>query len=91
MFIQLDEAIQLRAKTILAKYPRLVGELKQRTAADTFVIATACERKLTVVTEENYTDNIVRPRIPTVCNDADFKCECIKLIKLIQREQWVMG
>jgi Domain of unknown function (DUF4411) len=73
------------------KYPRLVGQLKQRTAADTFVIATAIERKLIVVTEENYTDNANRPQIPTVCDDAEFKCECIKVIGLIKREKWVIG
>lgn len=91
MFIPLDEAIQLRAKAVLVKYPRLVGQLKQRTAADTFVIAAAVERSLIVVTEESYTDSVDRPRIPTVCADPEFKCECIKLLGLIQREKWVIG
>jgi len=91
MFIPINELIQLRAKAVLAKYPGLVGQLKDRTAADPFVIAAAIDRSLIVVTEENYTDSADRPRIPTVCADPDFACDRIKLLGLIQREKWVIG
>jgi hypothetical protein len=47
--VDLDEAVQLEVKEILAKHPRLVMEKKQRYAADPFVIALAKLKGLVVV------------------------------------------
>jgi len=91
MFVELNDAIQLRVRAILAKYERLVMAMKHRTAADSFVIALALERKLTIVSEERPTGNLNRPKIPDVVADQDFACPHIYLLDLIKREKWVIG
>lgn len=87
MFIPLEEDIQLEARSILARFPRLVGARRLRTSADPFVIATARVRDLIVVTEENYQGSLNKPNIPDVCGELDI--ECIKLLDLIRRENWI--
>jgi hypothetical protein len=87
--IPLDEDIQIEAAAILQRHPRLVMEKKQRFAADTFVIATARIKKLTIVTEEKPTGSLARPNIPDVCKD--YGVLCISLIQLIRKEGWVLG
>jgi len=89
MFVALAESIQVRAKEILARHPRLVAAKKQRFAADPFVIATAIEHNLIIVTEERPTGNLNRPNIPDVCRDFDV--EYISLLQLIRTEKWITG
>ena len=67
MLVPLDEAIQTRAIEILGEFPRLVDTLRGRSKADPFVIATAVERNSIIVTGEILTGNLVKPRIPDVC------------------------
>jgi Domain of unknown function (DUF4411) len=66
LFVDLDEAVQLEVKEILAKHPKLVMEKKQRYAADPFVIALAKLNGLVVVTDEKPTGTLNRPNIPDV-------------------------
>lgn len=87
--LPLEEDIQEAVAAILQQHPRLVMEKKQRFAADSFVIATAVIRKLTIVTEEHPTGNLARPNIPDVCND--YGVLCINLIRLIRQEAWIIG
>jgi predicted nucleic acid-binding protein len=87
--VQLEEDIQVEVAAILQKHPRLVMAKKQRFAADTFVIATAKIKNLTLVTEEKPTGNLAKPNIPDVCND--YSIPCINLLKLIRQEAWVIG
>ena len=92
MFIDLDEPVQIRAAAVLAKFPRLVGERKARTAADAFVIALALERKLCIITEERPTGSpINRPNIPDVIADPDFACRHLDVLGLIKAEKWIFG
>src|SRR4051812_38125259 len=67
MFRELDDAIQIEAANVLAQFPRLVGEKKLRTSADSFVIALARVANLQLVTEEKPIGNLQRPNIPDVC------------------------
>jgi hypothetical protein len=90
MFRELDEKIQDAAAKVLAKFPRLVGELKFRTSADPFVIALARVRKLQIVTDEKPTGNLNRPNIPDVCAELGM-APCVGLLQLIQAENWVIG
>lgn len=89
LFIDYEEDIQLEARAVLAKHQRLVMEKKQRYSADSFVIATARIKGLTVVTEEKPTGNFNRPNLPDVCRD--YHLECISLIQLIRTEAWVIS
>jgi hypothetical protein len=89
MFIDVDEAIQVRQRAILAKHPRLVDARKAHFAADPWVIALALERGAAVVTDERTTTNRNKPTIPFVCADAEFQCPCFPVLEVIRGEKWV--
>jgi hypothetical protein len=90
MFRELDDAIQIEAANVLAKFPRLVGERKLRTSADPFVIALARVAGLQIVTDEKPTGNLQRPNIPDVCAALGMP-PCMGLLDLIRGEKWVVG
>lgn len=90
MFIDIEgDALQIRMGEILGKYPRLVDTRKNRSAADPFVIALASmyNPQLVVVTQEGATNKIEKPHIPDVCTAEGI--DCIDILKLIVREDWV--
>ena len=89
MFRELDEAIQIEAAQILAKFPRLVGERKLRTSADPFVIALARVEGLQIVTDEKPTGSLNRPNIPDVC--TALQMIPYDLLQLIKAEKWIVG
>jgi hypothetical protein len=89
MFLELDDAVQNEAASLLARFPRLVGENKLNTSADPFVIAFALVNGGLVVTEEKPTGSDRKPHIPDVC--AAFGVECKSLIDMIRTEKWVVG
>ena len=74
MVLPLTETIQKRAGQLLARYPRLVDTLGNRSKADPFVIATAIECKAVVVTGEKGIGNLGKPKIPDVCNATGIRC-----------------
>jgi hypothetical protein len=89
MFRELDDANQIEAAQILARFPRLVGEKKLRTSADPFVIALARVEGLQLVTDEKPTGSLSRPNIPDVC--VELKMTVMGLLQLIKTEKWVIG
>lgn len=82
-----DEAVLLTLRGLLARFPRLVAEKKQRNAADPFVIALAQRRGVLIVTEERPTNNLNRPNIPDVCTEIGVRCE--PLLHMIREERWL--
>lgn len=84
-----DEAVLLAVKQILARFPRLVCEKKQRSAADPFVIALSQHRSLVIVTEERRTGNLTRPNIPDVCDEIGVRC--VPLLQMIQQQGWIIS
>jgi hypothetical protein len=90
MFRELEDAIQVEAANVLARFPRLVGERRLRTSADPFVIALARVTHVQIVTEEKPSGNLQRPNIPDVCT-AFGMCPCMGLLELIRAERWVMS
>lgn len=90
MFRELDDAIQIEAANVLAKFPRLVGQRKLRTSADPFVIALARVAGLKIVTDEKPTGNPERPNIPDVCIALGME-PSIGLLDVIKAERWVIG
>ncbi len=83
MFVDLEPAIQARAKEILRAHPWLLKNMPDKSPADPFVIALAMERSLTVVTEEA-PGSAKKPKIPIVCSTANV--ECINLVEFLTRE-----
>jgi uncharacterized protein DUF4411 len=82
MLVPLTEEIQTIASDLLSEFPRLVDTLRNRSKADPFVIATAIDRKATVVTGEPITGNMTKPRIPDVCNVRGVRC--INFLQMIR-------
>ena len=88
MFIPIDASIQLAVTDILRCYPRLIDTRKSRSGADPFVVALAQIRHLTVVTYEDKTGNMNKPRIPDVCDALNIKQ--LRFVDLARREHWQM-
>lgn len=88
MFVPMYGDIQQAAISILAQYPRLIDNRRNRSGADPFVIALAQTRMedCAVVTYETHSDSPDRPRIPDVC--AALGIRCINVPDLIQEEGW---
>jgi hypothetical protein len=86
MFVPLDEDVQKTVRDILAKFPRLVDTMKDRSQADPFVIAVAKVTKRIVVTGEKAVGSTQRPRIPNVC--AQYGIEYINIVEFIRRQKW---
>lgn len=88
MFIPIDELIQYRVLDVMSEFPRLVDNRSNRSGADPFVIALAQLHDLTVVTYEESTNSLRRPKIPDVC--ARLNLRCIKMVDLIREQGWTM-
>lgn len=87
MFIPPYPDIQQSVINILANYPRLIDNRKNRSGADPFVIGLAQVENCAVVTYETPSPSMNRPRIPDVCSSLGIKC--INMSELIQEQGWV--
>lgn len=87
LFIPIDNQIQLVVADILKDHPELVGQRKNRSTADAFVIALAQIERCTVVTGERATNSLKKPHIPDVC--AVLSIRCINLLQLMREQGWV--
>ncbi len=86
IFLPIDDGIQQAVLKVLESHPRLMGARANRNHADPFVIATATDKELAVVTEEN-NGKQEKPRIPDVCEHYGLPCS--KVLAMIQQEGWV--
>lgn len=86
LFCPLDLPIQQSAKQILGGHSNLVKQGGRRSGADPFVIALAMVNDATVVTEENASGNITKPRIPDVC--TNLSVPCLNLMEYIEAQGW---
>ena len=68
LVVPLDDPIQIEANRILAKYPKLVNEQKNRHQADAWVVALASINGCAVVSGEGRR-NLKHPKVPDVCDD----------------------
>lgn len=82
----LTEEIQVIAKQILEKYPRLLDSLKGRSGADPFVIALAQIKNAKVITGEVSRKSEKKASIPDVC-DA-MQIPHINSVGLIREQKW---
>ncbi len=69
MFILTDERIQLAVIEILRNHKKLIDTQKNRSGADSFVIALANVEGCGVLTGEKPTNRPDRPKIPDVCRE----------------------
>lgn len=86
LFCELDEEVQMATRDILRSHPRLVGAGNGRNGADPFVIALAMVTTGTVVTEEHFSGNLQRPKIPDVCQAIGVPC--MNLMGFIEGQGW---
>lgn len=86
LLVPIDDRIQVAVKALLANHQRLVDTRKNKSGADPWVIALAQIENATVITEESFTGNIAKPRIPDVC--AALEIPCVNLLGLIRQEGW---
>jgi O-methyltransferase involved in polyketide biosynthesis len=89
MFIEIDEETQTAVSEILSKHKKLIGERKNRSMCDPFVIALAKVKSCKVITAEKPTNNPERPNIPDVCNALGIPC--ITLLELCREQKWVFS
>ena len=86
--VTIDESVQEKVSEVLSEFPRLVDNRTGKSGADPWVIALALtDENYIVLTEENPTHSQNRPKIPDVC--THFYVECIKIVDLIKRENWI--
>ena len=86
--VAIDESVQEKVSEILSEFPRLVDNRTGKSGADPWVIALALtDQNYIVLTEENPTHSENRPKIPDVC--THFGVECVKIVDLIKRENWI--
>ena len=86
--LPINELVQEKVSEVLSEFPRLVDNRRGKSGADPWVIALAMiTQNCIVVTEENPTNKKNRPKIPDVC--AHFNLQCIKVVDLIKRENWI--
>lgn len=86
MLIPLTDEIQEAAIDMLGEFPRLVDTIKGRSQADPFVIASAAVLGATVVTGENFTNNMEKPKIPDVCRAREIPC--ITFLEMLRALGW---
>lgn len=86
--VTIDESVQLHVNEVLLQFPKLVDDRTGKSGADPWAIALAMmTQNCIVVTEENPTNSEKRPKIPDAC--AHFNLQCIKIVELIGRENWI--
>ena len=86
MVVPIDIITQTAVREILASYPRLIDNRRNRSGGDPWVIAVAMVNGLTVVTYERHTGSLAKPNIPDVCDAIGI--ECIDVVGLIRAEGW---
>lgn len=87
MFVPIDEETQVALTVVLQNYPRLVNTQRARSTADPWVIALGLINGCTVITGEQPSNNLQRPKIPDVCQDLGV--QCMNLLQLFREEGWV--
>ena len=87
-FVEISIPVEKEVTEILRdpNYQKLVDDRKGTYSADPFVIALAIVEGLIVVTGERASNNILKPRIPDVCNSIGI--DCINILDLMRTEKW---
>ena len=81
------ESIQEKINEIQSTFPGLVDARRGKSEADPWVIAFAMVIPNSIVVTQESPGSVTKPKIPDVCEHFDV--ECIKIVDLIKRENWV--
>ena len=81
--LPITDKIQDNVRKIVNEHPDLIDFSKCKSSGDAFLIATAMEYDLTVITEENKTSP---KKIPSICKT--YKIPCINITELCTEENW---
>ena len=81
--LPINDAIQEKVKYVVTSNPQLVDLKARKSSGDPFLIATALQYNLTIITEESPKSS---KKIPAVCNNLDIPC--INLLGLCEKENW---
>lgn len=84
--VDLDNEVQKNLRCILKEYPKFVESRSVRNGADPIVIATSKAYGYTVVSEEDFSVNAKKVKIPNVCAEKNIKC--IKLMEFIRESSF---
>ena len=88
IIVPLDGEVEKHVQEIMGRYPRLVDSKKGRSVGDPFVIAVARVKSLTVITGENPTGVIAKPKIPDVCEALGIRW--IKILDFFREQKWTL-
>lgn len=89
MFVPMDEPTQVELSAILRDHCRLVEHRPGRSGTDPIVIALAKIRNAAVLTDENRSGSLRKPRIPDVC--LALGIDCCNLADLFDRNGFVFS
>lgn len=81
--LDINDAVQKNVIKVVTNKPELIDFKQVKSSGDAFIIATAMEYELIVVTEENRDSP---KKIPQVCETLGVKC--INIIGLCEEEGW---
>ena len=81
--LPITDEIQENVRKIVNEHPELIDFSKCKSSGDAFLIATAMEYGLTVITEENKTSP---KKIPAVCKA--YNISCVNITELCTEENW---
>lgn len=84
--ITLVSGIVVEAKLIINKYPNLVDINNPNDQADPYLIALAKVDQLSVISDERYSENSSKTRIPFICKQE--KIECFNRFDFFKNEGW---
>ena len=74
IIVDVDRDLVRRVQSLLEKYQKLISSGRGRSSADPFLIEYARRNNFSVVTLENASNNLNKPKIPDVCNEEGVKC-----------------
>ncbi len=81
--IPITDEIQANVRKIVNEHPELIDFSKCKSSGDAFLIATAMEYDLTVITEEG---KVSTKKIPAICKA--YNIPCVNITELCTEENW---
>ncbi|MGY6657636.1 DUF4411 family protein [Amycolatopsis sp. TRM77291] len=86
LFVAHEHDVQLAVREALLHCKKMAGSHKGHNGADPWVIALAKARGMTVVTLENKTGNLEKPKVPDVCEVLGVPW--LNLYDFIEQQDW---
>src|SRR5260370_40622944 len=77
-------------RSMSGKYKAFVNNFGKPTNvyADPWLVVQAKNKNLKIITQENRSGNKKTPKLPNVCDDANFGVRCLNLLELTTERGW---